>query len=165
MVTFANRLFKMNIPSSWLTWFLVIWCVLFGYALISRLLRLKGKPGGLIEPRPEDIVFDETYASALSHKSTFTRLGGGSRCMRISITKSALFIRPHFPFSLVGADADLVHEIPLSSVTDISESPEGSRPFITVRFGENRRVDLVLKRTAEFWTALNRCLANEKGAR
>ena len=153
----------MNIPSNWITWFIVIWALLFGYALITRLLRLKGKPGGLVEPRPEDIVFDESYAGARSHKSTFTRLGGGSRCMRVSITKQALLVRPHFPFSLVGADADLIHEIPLTSVSDVREVSEGGVSAIAVFFGD-RRLDIVLKRRADFMGALSHQLRHAKNA-
>jgi hypothetical protein len=155
---------KMNIPPNWVAWFFVVWALLFGYMLFIRLRRLKGKPGGLVEPRAEDVLFDESYASARSHKSTFTRLGGGSRCMRISLTKAALLVRPHFPFSIVGVDADLIHEIPYSAVTDVSEFSEGGVSGIAVRFGDNRRLDIMLKRETEFWSALSRSLENSKTA-
>jgi hypothetical protein len=151
-------------PAKWVAWFFVVWAVLFGYTLFTRLRRLKGKPGGLVESRPEDVLFDESYASARSHKSTFTRLGGGSRCMRVSVTKAALFVRPHFPFSILGIDADLIHEIPFSAVTDVSEFSEGGVSGIAVQFGDDRRVDIMLKRKTEFWSALSRSLENTKKA-
>jgi len=156
---------KMNIPSSWIAWFLAVWAVLFGYAVVSRLLRLKGKPGGLIEPPPEDIVFDERFAGARSHKSLFTRFGGGTSCMRISITKKALLVRPHFPFSLVGADSDLIHEIPLSAISDITQVAIAGTPAIAVRFATpvgECRVDLVLKRPMDFLSVLSSCCQDRK---
>lgn len=154
----------MNIPSDWIAWFVIIWAVVFGYSMVRRVRRLKGTPGGVIEPPPGEIVFDESYASARSHKSTFTRLGGGSRCMRISVTNKALFVRPHFPFSLMGFDADLIHAIPFTSVIDISEVSHGGASAIAVKFGEGQQLDLVLKRKAEFWAALSRCLEESKSA-
>jgi len=146
----------MAFPPPWLCWLLqaLLW-VLFGLAIAARYRRLHGTPGGLAEPAATELLFDERYASARSHKSRFTRLGGGSRCMHVSVTKSALLVRPHFPFSLVGVDFDLVHTIPLRSIVELAElSPARDSPIV-VRFGPGGRLDLVLKHKPEFWRALS----------
>lgn len=138
---------------NWMVVFIVIWAVLFGYVLISRLLKLRGRPGGLAEPAKCAFLFDERYASGRSHKSTFTRLGGGMRCMHVSITLDAVMIRPHFPFSLVGADSDLVHEIPIKKITDFRIDPDAPTFGLTLVFERGQdtgRIDLDLKRPAEF---------------
>lgn len=142
---------------NWVLVFVVIWAAVFGYTLISRLLKLKGKPGGLVEPAKSAFLFDEGYASTRSHKSTFTRLGGGMRCMRVSITLDTVLIRPHFPFSLVGADADLVHEIPIKKITDIRLDPHARTFGITIDFDRDQgagRIDVDLKRPAEFMATI-----------
>lgn len=138
---------------NWMLVFIVVWAVLFGSALISRLLKLKGKPGGLVEPAKSALLFDERYASARSHKSTLTRLGGGMRCMHISITLDAVMIRPHFPFSLAGADSDLVHEIPIQKITGFRIDPHVRTFGASLDFERDRsagRIDLDLKRPTEF---------------
>ena len=95
----------------------------------------------------------ERYASARSHKSTLTRLGGGMRCMHISITLDAVMIRPHFPFSLAGADSDLVHEIPIQKITGFRIDPHVRTFGASLDFERDRsagRIDLDLKRPTEF---------------
>lgn len=148
----------MSSPSDWIPWFVVIWAVLFLYALVTRLVRLKGKPGGLTEPRKEEVLFDESYAGARSHKSLRTRFSGGTRCMRISVTRRAVLVRPHFPFSLVGVDADLVHDIPLSAISELSLISEAGASAIAVRYsqsGSDRRIDLVLKSPERFLSVVS----------
>lgn len=80
--------------------------------------------------------------------------------MRISVTSRAILVRPHFPFSLMGDVADLVHEIPLSAVTDITEFPAAGTSALALRFAPDRRVDLLLKQPAKFREAVSRGLAN-----
>jgi hypothetical protein len=138
---------------NWMPVFIVIWAVLFGSALINRLLKLKEKPGGLMKPAKSDFLFDERYASARSHKSTFTHLGGGMRCMHVSTTLDAVMIRPHFPFSLVGADSDLVLEIPIKKITDFRIDPHAHTFGVTLVFERDKgegKVDLDLKQPADF---------------
>jgi len=138
---------------NWMLVFVVVWAVIFGYAVVSRLLRLKGKPGGLVEPAMSSFLFDESHASARSHKSPFTRLGGGMRCMHVSITLDSVMIRPHFPFSLASEGSDLVHEIPIKKITDVRIDPNAPAFGVTLVFERDQgagKVDLDLKRPADF---------------
>jgi hypothetical protein len=147
----------------WQVWFVVLWAVLFAYALGSRWRALKGTPGGVREPSRQDVVFDESYASARSHKSTYTRLGQATRCIHVSVTKSAVLIRPHFPVSLIGSDMDLVHDVPLTSISSVRLLSEQRVSAIAVEFSlptGTRRVDLLLKRPAEFLAAVSRHIAD-----
>jgi len=85
--------------------------------------------------------------------------------MRISVTTESIFVRPHFPFSLIGKDMDLIHEIPIRSVVDVKNVSVFGKGAIAVQFATPdglRRIDLMLGHAAEFLSLVSRRI-NESG--
>ena len=105
--------------------FAIIWfCVAFWVFGISTFTHYRNKRNGLYfeEPTPETIIYSESYASGRSHKSSKTKLGGASNCLKVIITPTHLFLRPLFPLIILGPHFDLIHVIPLSKITGIEKS-------------------------------------------
>ena len=97
----------------------VVWNVCF---VLLRLYRRRNLP----KINPGDIVYEETWQSGFSHRSIF---GAGAKgCLCIKFLKDRIFIKPHFPFDLLGADwLGLEQEI---KYTDIIECSMTRRFFV-----------------------------------
>lgn len=66
-----------------------------------------------------EIVYQEWFASGCSQRNIITKLGGGSRCVRLVVTRRFLWVTSWFPFSLLAPFYDMEHVIPLRSITSI----------------------------------------------
>src|SRR4029453_18668639 len=60
---------------------------------------IKGKNYPVIPER--DITFTERWVSGSSQKNLLTKLGGASNCLSVTLSGSALVVRPMFPFNLM----------------------------------------------------------------
>jgi len=108
---------------------------------------------------PEKIRFHEIGASGYSHKSTFTRFGGASRCLQITVTDAEVWIRIGFPFNILAWQVDLEHRI--SKTLIVSVQPTRSRFASSLLLdyrdeqGGMHRLTLLLQKPDDFLKALS----------
>lgn len=93
--------------------------------------------------QPEDVVYQEHFASGHSTKNLLTRFGGARLCLRLVVTKEWLWITSWPVMSLITACYDLEHVIPLGSIQSIRRSAFGG-VRLTFRNSRNEERTLVL---------------------
>jgi hypothetical protein len=91
--------------------------VLFGYMVQRYIVALRNRP----DIAKEDIVYQERFASGASQKNVLTKLGGARNCVRLVVTRDLLWVTSWFPFTIFAAVYDLVHVIPLRSISSIQQ--------------------------------------------
>ena len=134
-----------------LAWVLAV----FGY------LHYRHNRTGVVFPEvpPAGIRFDERTASGHSYKPLFTKLGGASRCLHVTITDTEVWIRPSGPFRVFAQQSDLEHRIPLASITGAQpqEYAFGRNLMLDYRDarGQTHRLSLMLKQPDDFLKALS----------
>ena len=91
---------------------------------------------GVGNPSKSDLVFQERNASGRSLKAWWTRLGGANNCLVVSVTHSALVVRPFFPFNIMFLPEifDLEHSIDLTDITNATKRPGVFRQKVLVEF-------------------------------
>lgn len=130
--------------------FSVIW-VIGGYFIIYLFYRKKGPK--LPDIPPEKIIFSENLASGASHKNLFSRLGGASRILQISLGKDHLKIKMPMPFALVDfvSGSGLQKYIPTSNIRSVTA--KGGKGVLIEFIDENgsfEKIELILKKRDEF---------------
>jgi hypothetical protein len=139
------------------------WLFLFSFVWVScwfGWFYYKHKKTGIVFPPVPDtgVHYVEGNASGSSHKTLFTRLGGASRCLRVTVTDTEVWIRPYPPFDIFAQMFDMEHRIPRASITSV-------RPGKTLwvrtlildyqdQAGQMHRVSLVLRNPDAFLRAL-----------
>lgn len=138
--------------------FCVAW-VIGGYFIIYLFYRKNGQQ--LPEIPPEKIIFSESSASGASHKTLFSRFGGASRILRISIGDGHLKIKVPMPFALVDfvSGSRLQKYIP---IRNIRKTAAKGRRGVLLEFidmnGSMETIELILKKRDDF---IN-CIAQAK---
>ncbi|HWB06770.1 MAG TPA: hypothetical protein VG796_27345 [Verrucomicrobiales bacterium] len=127
--------------------------------LIRRLVRHCRKGIRFPALNTVHVRFHESGASGNSNKSLFSRLGGASRCLRVTVTDTEVWIRSFFPFSLI-MESDLGHKISLSDITSARMIERAfGRPRVVLEFslpdGNSRQLSLTLRNPSAFLTALS----------
>ena len=93
-------------------------------------------------------------------------MGGASNCLKVMLTHDRLFIRPFFPFLILGPDIDLVHSIPLTNIESVGQKSGVFLKSIRIRFrmpdGESREIDIMSKKTRQFEDALSEAIRKRK---
>jgi len=122
-------------------------------SIVYRLTRSKKIP---TIPK-QDVLYFERWVSGVSHKNLLTKLGGANHCLSITLSQTALVIKPMAPFNLMffAEIYDLEHAITRTSVQTIK--PNGDAGLI-VEFesdGVPKRIDLTLRKRDEFFRALD----------
>lgn len=134
---------------------IVIW-VLVSFGAMHAWNRKRGHY--FVDPPQELRLHDEKFASGRSFKSAFSRLGGASNCLKIMLTAERLYVRPIFPFQIVGPRFDLVHDIPLEAIVEVREESRFFGEVFCIRFrlpdGSERELHLQPKQVREFRAAL-----------
>jgi hypothetical protein len=120
----------------------------------------RGKP--VLTQPPHEPVFLERWTSGRSLRSVLTRLGGARNCLLVAVTREALVIRPHFPFTLLFLPEiyGLEWTIPRSSIQRVAqvEGLIGRRLLVEFKSGggDIERVELILRDSEQFRQALAR---------
>lgn len=120
----------------------------------------RGKP--VLTRAPNEPVFLERWTSGRSLRNVLTRLGGARNCLLVAVTRDALVIRPHFPFTLLFLPEvyGLDWTIPRSSIQSVEqvEGLMGARLLVAFLSGEGNteRVELILRQSEQFRQALAR---------
>ncbi|HEY3411803.1 MAG TPA: hypothetical protein VGM51_01970 [Armatimonadota bacterium] len=73
---------------------------------------------------PREIRFREASASGRSFRSVFSRFGGASNCLEVTVTDDELWTRPGWPFRLIwtGRENGLENRIPLASISAVTHT-------------------------------------------
>jgi len=142
--------------------------LLFGFALvwvlgwIAYFAWRRHKSGPIHPPYAEqDVRFTERFVSGFSHKNLFTRFGGGNNALVVRVLKDALLIEPVAAFKWITPAGfnDLEHYVPKRDIVNIELIPSFGRQRFKIRFrardGSPRTVELMLRRSQEFQSALN----------
>jgi len=109
----------------------------------------------------QDVRFTERFVSGFSHKSLFTRFGGGNNALVVRVLKDALLIEPVAAFKWITPAGfnDLEHYVLKRDILNVEVIPSFGRPRFKIRFrardGSPRTVELMLRRSQEFQSALN----------
>lgn len=129
---------------------------LFGYIVVRYVAALRNRP---IFAK-EEIVYQEFFASGASQKNLITKLGGANNCLRLLVTRDLLWVTSWFPFSVLAATYDLVHVIPLRSISSISPSRHFFSNTLllsyTDEFGQVHSLRLIPKNPERFLAAVGR---------
>jgi hypothetical protein len=141
---------------------------LFGFALLWVVAWVvyfawrRHNSGPMHPPYAEqDVRFTERFVSGFSHKNLFTRFGGGNNALVVRVLKDALLIEPVAVFKWITPAGfnDLEHYVPKRDILDIEVVPSFGRARFRIRFrardGSPRTVELMLRRSQEFQSALN----------
>jgi hypothetical protein len=121
--------------------------------------RSHGKP--ILVRNIANAAFVESAASGHSNRSSFTKLGGASRCLVVAISGTRLIIRPRFPFNLMFLPEiyDLEHDVPANQVTRVELTAGWSQSVrLEFRAADNTSHDvtLYLRNPADFVKALGK---------
>lgn len=128
----------------------MVWIALV--ILASIVYRIYSTKGTLKIPTHE-ILFSERWASGASHKNFLTKLGGAANCLSVSVSRTALVVRPMFPFNLMFLPEiyDLEHAISRNKIKNITDA-DGKSVDIDYEMddGSIRRIVLSLRKKDEF---------------
>lgn len=137
--------------------FLQLWLLCFGWVVVVfpfRYFRHRSAGRLFRDPPSGDVIYFEGFASGRSMKSWFTRMGGASNCLRVVVTHERLFVRPVFPFLIMGPDFDLVHSVPLKQIESALRKDTAFRKCLRIKFrlagGESREIEIVSKQPDRF---------------
>lgn len=83
---------------------------------------------------PDDVLYQESFASGYSTKNLLTRLGGARNCLRLVVTKDFLWITSWFPFSLFTTFYDLEHVVPRSNLRAVEPTSVFWRKGVRITF-------------------------------
>lgn len=141
--------------------FLAIWLLTVAWIIAVftfKFLQHRSKGHFFEDPPANALIFNETGASGRSLKSWRTRWGGASNCLKVMITRDSLFIRPFFPFLILGPDFDLVHNVPLGCIESVTPNNGAFQKTLRIRFrlsdGSSRELDIVSRKFGELESAL-----------
>ena len=115
-----------------------------------------------IESLPQKkIVYVDKGASGRSLKNWYTRLGGASRCLVITVTDSVIIIRPFFPFNLMFLPEifDMEHLISISDIlnVEVKSSLPGKRVVIEFKkLHTTKIIELTLNDSSSFVNLITR---------
>ena len=115
--------------------------------------------GGHFTIPESEVLFSEKWASGRSKKNMLTKLGGASNCLAVTVGRTALAVRPMFPFNLMFLPEvyDLEHYIPKSKIKRVQPRGGDGRAVIEIRYssdgGENTIV-LCIRKSEEFLRAV-----------
>jgi hypothetical protein len=157
---------KITMPKEWLNFidqnFGLLWFLCVAWAIGAFTFKFfwhRSKGRFFTDPRPSTVIYSESFASGRSFKSFRTRFGGAANCLKIMLTREALWIRPFFPFLILGPDFDLVHVIPVPTIEKVEKRPGMILPTFRISFrlhdGSFREIDIASKKAREFETALS----------
>jgi hypothetical protein len=139
----------------------ILWLNLGAILLVFWIFAMRWrhhKRYGIVFPQvsPDRIRFHEVRASGCSHKTTFTRIAGSSRCLDVTVTDDEVWVRLGFPFNIIGSMADMEHRIPRNSVISVQPSGSGRSLSLDYRDQEGRtyRLSLALQAPEDFLKAL-----------
>ena len=133
---------------------------LFCYIIKRYVIALRSKP----VIAKSDIIYQETFASGATQKNMLTKIGGARNCLRLVVTRDLLWVTSWFPFTILAAVWDLVHVIPLSSISSVqSERFFGSETLLlsyTDSSGAVHSLRLLPKHPERFLSAIRQKLVN-----
>lgn len=108
---------------------------------------------------PDDVLYQESFASGHSTKNLLTKLGGANNCLRLVVTKDCLWITSWFPFSLFTTFYDLEHVVPRSSLRAVEPTSVFWKKGVRITFldeaSEVHTVVAVLRDVEGFLAALD----------
>lgn len=118
------------------------------------------------DPPTSDVLFSEGFASGRSLKSWYTRLGGASNCLKVVLTHERLFVRPIFPFLILGPDFDLVHSVPLKDIESAVLNDRALIKNLRIKFrlkgGKSREIEIMSRKAGQFESTISALLGVPK---
>lgn len=117
--------------------FIIIWLCCLVFALVSFTLKHssnKRKKLYFQDPENSSIIYSESTASGKSDLSFLTKSGSASNCLKIMLTDDTLYIRPIFPFLIIGPQFDLIHAIPVSQIQKAVKNEGFLNKWIDIEF-------------------------------
>jgi hypothetical protein len=115
----------------------------------------RAKRGSLFPKRESvNIRFEEKWTSGRSHRSFYTKVGGASMCLRVTVTDDELWIALHPPFNVL-EKSDLEHRIKKEAITNVITKGNSTIVEFSRDDAEVGRIELYLRRPKEFLGALD----------
>jgi len=140
-----------------------VWLIPFCFAWVIVTLAIlcyRHKRTGIVFPPvpPANIRFEEKRASGRSYKTWFTKLGGASRCLLVTVTDTEVWIRTYFPFTAFVQQCDLEHRIPKAAITSVQQKQSALTKVILLEYrderGQSHQLSLNLQKPEDFLKAL-----------
>jgi len=135
-----------------------IWNAAIIIASIIYQKRKRSRQAPFDDSNPE---FYESWVSGHSGKNFLTRLGGASRCLKVSVNSKEVYVRPFAAFGLgfISEIMDLEHRISRERILSISKtSQQFGEDTVRVVYsdaaGQERSFDLILKNKNDFVSLL-----------
>lgn len=105
-----------------------------------------------------EVLYDEATASGRSLKSLLTRLGGAAQCLKVTVTRDEVRVRPTSHGVIPMPELDLVHRVKKSAVTATRIGGLGRSGKVRLEYrrvaGEAHSLELVLRDAEGFLAAL-----------
>lgn len=139
-------------------WLFAIWFIWVAAIFVIR--HYRHKRTGIVFPPvpPERIRFDEKRASGRSCKSWFTKHGGASRCLQVTVTDTEVWVRTNFPFTALAQQCDLEHRIPKAAITNVQPKQSAFVQTVLLEYrderGQSHQLSLNLQKPDDFLKAL-----------
>lgn len=131
--------------------------------------RHKAQGRAFNDPEPHLLLWNEDSAHGRCRKSLRTRNLRVLNCLKLMLTTDTLYVRPAGVFELWGADCDMVHQIPLGSITRLEDKSGLLESWLRVGFtmgdGATREIDLASKSRSQFEATLRLAVEQNKRCR
>jgi hypothetical protein len=136
----------------------VIWCfACFAFFAWQRIRRGSWHP----PVSASQVRFSESHMSGFSHKNVFTKFGGASKVLSVTVTNEALLVEPItlFKWIMPFGFNDLEHYIPRENIKKIEPVSRWGRDGVVIEFisgtTEPKRIELFLRHHQQFLAALS----------
>lgn len=144
-------------------WFeiIVAFFIWNGAIILASILYRKRKRDGQTPFDDSTLEFYEGWVSGHSGKNFFTRLGGASRCLKVSVNNQEVYVRPFAVFALgfLSEILDLEQRISRDRILSVTEPTKMiGENAVCVTYsdanGQERSFYLYLKKKSEFISLL-----------
>ena len=134
--------------------------VLFIAIVVASAIHRRRVGKAIFANPPESPIFLEKWTSGRSLRSLITKVGGARNCLLVAVTRDALFIQPHFPFTLLFLPEvyGLEVAVPRRAIRTVNAATDafGKKVIVTFsnRAGALEQVELRLRAPDEFTKSL-----------
>lgn len=148
------------------------WIILLFFAVIAatlgsivwRCIAFAVRPSVFPRVGRGDILFRERFASGGRLDGPWFRRAAFRNCLKITLTRSELWIHSVFPFRIFDRELGMEHRIPLTRIVEVAavdSTPGNIRIEFVDASGEPQRLGLLLRNAGTFLEAIESVISHE----
>ena len=133
-----------------------IFFLMLAFTAVGFFIGGRKSEAGFSKLSAQNVVFREQWASGHSKKSLLTQAGGANKVLDVVVTDAELWIKGIHPaFSFIASKYDLLHKIPLASISAVELKGGRVELEFVNEAGSRSHISLLLKNASEFIKAVN----------